>query len=288
MHRFKVLFFFVFCLHAISHSQDLSGFWRGAMIPNGMNIEKGTVIYIEIAASNADITGISREEIYGTETYALKKISGTKNASNELMLKQVVISQKTSPSKITWCRMNMSLKYNSVTGYLEGTYESFDCKNTAGKLILYRTEDRFSTDKKPLTSHHWFDNLKKDLASGLYAPEIRKKELENFVFKPIYFDFDKDEIRPEYVEFLNSMIKIVNSHSDLRIKVTGHTDADGSDNYNDGLSKRRAESIIQFFTQRGLDRDRLEFDFKGEKQPVDSNETPEGKQRNRRVDFVFI
>ena len=84
------------------------------------------------------------------------------------------------------------------------------------------------------------------------------------------------------------MIKVVEGHTDLRVKVTGHTDADGSDAYNDDLSKRRAEAIIKFFTDRGLSRDRLEFDFKGEKQPVDNNDTPEGKQHNRRVDFKFI
>lgn len=288
MKQFLVLFLFLFCINACSYSQDLSGIWRGAMIPNGVKIEKGTVFYLEINAGKTEVTGISREEIYGTETYALKKIAGVAKSSGELQLKQAVVLQKTSPSKITWCRMNIILTYNPTTGYLEGDYESYDCKNTSGKIILYRTTNKFSQDKKPLESHNWFDILKKDLAKGLNAPEIRKKELENFVFEPIYFDYDKDEIRPEYFEFLNGMIKIVESHSDLRVKVTGHTDADGSDNYNDGLSKRRAEAIVVFFTQRGLSRDRLEFDFKGEKQPVDSNDTPEGKQRNRRVDFIFI
>ena len=74
----------------------------------------------------------------------------------------------------------------------------------------------------------------------------------------------------------------------MRVKVTGHTDADGSDAYNDELSKRRAKAIVDYFEAHGLSEDRLEFDFKGEHEPVDSNNTSSGKQRNRRVDFKFI
>ena len=117
---------------------------------------------------------------------------------------------------------------------------------------------------------------------------IRKIERDNFVFEPIYFDFDKFEIREEHHEFLNAMIKIVKGHSDLRVKVTGHTDSDGSHMYNDTLSMNRAKSIIKFFTDRGLDADRIEIDFKGEMDPVSTNDTSQGKQLNRRVDFEFI
>jgi outer membrane protein OmpA-like peptidoglycan-associated protein len=84
------------------------------------------------------------------------------------------------------------------------------------------------------------------------------------------------------------IIKITKSHSDLRIQVTGHTDSDGSNTYNKKLSKRRAESIIKFFTKRGLRRDRIVIDFKGESEPIETNQTKDGKRKNRRVDFTFI
>ena len=84
------------------------------------------------------------------------------------------------------------------------------------------------------------------------------------------------------------IIKIIKSHSDLRIQVTGHTDSDGTNTYNKHLSKRRAESIIKYFTKRGLRRDRIVIDFKGEREPAETNKTKDGKQKNRRVDFRFI
>ena len=127
-----------------------------------------------------------------------------------------------------------------------------------------------------------------DLKKGYNAPTIRDVERKNFVFQPIYFDYDKAEIRAEYNDFLIKMARIVDGHTDLRIKVTGHTDADGSDAYNLELSQRRAQVLIDFFMSKGLSRDRIEIDFKGEKSPADSNSTPEGRQNNRRVDFSFI
>jgi outer membrane protein OmpA-like peptidoglycan-associated protein len=137
-------------------------------------------------------------------------------------------------------------------------------------------------------SHSWYKKFQSDLKKGYAAPEIREIERKNFEFQPVYFDYDKSEIRSEYYAFLKKMARVVDGHSDLRIKVTGHTDGDGSDAYNIELSKKRAEAIVNHFVSLGLSKDRIVIDFKGEKEPIDNNNTPEGKQKNRRVDFSFI
>lgn len=285
MHTFLA---YICCLISVmSYSQDLSGIWRGAMTQNGYSIDKSSLLFMELDINKGSITGVSRDELYNTETFALKNIKGTQKGL-QLEIQQTVITNKTSPSRTNWCKLNLTLTYNPKSGYLEGTYTSSDCRNAVGKVILYRTASNFSKDKTPLESHHWFDVLLKDLAKGFSAPEIRKQERENFAFRPIYFDYDEAVIKPEFNSFLDSMIRVVESHSDLRVRVTGHTDSDGSNAYNDGLSQRRAEAIISYFVSKGLSRDRLVFDFKGETQPADTNETPEGRQHNRRVDFRFI
>jgi OOP family OmpA-OmpF porin len=126
------------------------------------------------------------------------------------------------------------------------------------------------------------------LKKGRPAPEIRDLQRQNFKFEPIYFDYAKAEIRPEYKAFLLEMVEIIDGHSDLRIKVVGNTDSDGSDKYNERLSMQRAKSIISFFVANGLSADRIVLEFNGEKKPADRNDTEEGKQRNRRVEFEFI
>ena len=130
--------------------------------------------------------------------------------------------------------------------------------------------------------------FQQELNDGISAPNIRKEELQRFVFQPIYFDYNKAVIKPEFEPYLKELIRMVKSHSDLRIQITGHTDADGSNAYNLKLSKERAKALLLFFEQNGLPKDRVVIDFKGETQPVDVNNNEQGKQKNRRVDFKFI
>jgi OOP family OmpA-OmpF porin len=137
-------------------------------------------------------------------------------------------------------------------------------------------------------NHSWFLRFNSDLENGLSSPTKRLEELKAFKFESVYFDYGKDVLKEEYKNYLLKMIKMVKSHSDLRIKITGHTDADGSDRYNNKLSKRRSEAIILFFEANGLRRDRIVTDYKGEKKPIDNNKTEDGKRKNRRVDFEFI
>jgi OOP family OmpA-OmpF porin len=285
----KLLFIIlILSIPILGNSQSVSGLWKGSYYPNGTAPEKGIVIYLEIKQEKTgEITGKSRSEIYDTQDYALKNVKGQQKEKS-ISLNENTVSKKTTKIKNGSCRLQMQLTYNETTGYLEGGYSSSECKNHLGKVVLYRYEGTFPEEPINSESHHWFDLLGKDLKKGLNAPEIRKKERENFVFKPIYFDYDKSEIKPEFHPFLNKLIHVVEGHSDLRVKVTGHTDSDGSDAYNDGLSKRRAQAIIDYFVSKGLSADRLEFDFRGEKSPADTNQTPEGRQRNRRVDFQFI
>lgn len=287
LYPFILLILFPF----LTLAQSTSGLWKGSFYPNGTTPEKGMIIYLEIKEEvSGEIQGKSRNETYNTNDFALKSIKGQKKdlKSSVISLNETVISKKATGSRTNWCRLQMQLTYNPETGYLEGTYSSNDCRNQMGKIILYRYDGVFPTETINPESHHWFDLLAKDLKKGLNAPEIRKKERDNFLFKPIYFDYDRSEIKSEFYDFLNKLIHVVEGHSDLRIKVIGHTDSDGSDLYNDGLSQRRAQAIIDYFVSKGVSSDRLEFDFKGEKAPVDTNQTPEGRQRNRRVDFQFI
>jgi outer membrane protein OmpA-like peptidoglycan-associated protein len=270
----------------------LSGNWQGILIRDGVTIDgvtiqQATIIYMNIPSNDKEFIGKTREEIYDTELFAVKKLKGTTNGKN-LNFQQSFIEKKKTSSKTTWCMLSATMSYNDSTGYLEGKYTSTDCRNNRGKIILYRSNVAFPEGDKSTPSQAWFKTFVSDYSKGYFAPEIRNRERDNFKFVPIYFDYDLDEIKPEYHDFLIRLIRVVNGHSDLRIKVTGHTDADGSDEYNLDLSKRRAEAIIAFFTSHGLSKDRLEIDFKGESLPVDNNSTPEGKQNNRRVDFSFI
>ncbi len=285
----RILFFISFFLNAFSSNTqvDFKGVWQGIIILDGQKIEQGNIIFGNFNISNKAIEGKTREEYYSTDFYAVKKIKG-EISGNQLNFKQMMIEKKKSSSKTTWCLFEANLTYKDSTGYLEGRFKSTDCRQNSGKIIFYRSKSTFSADDKIMLSQNWIDTYKNDLKLGLNAPEIRIKERSEFVFEPIYFDVDEAIIKPEYENFLLKMIRIINGHSDLRVQITGHTDSDGSDIYNEDLSKRRSQAIIDFFIQHGIKVDKLNIEFKGEKNPIDTNKTPEGKKHNRRVDFEFI
>lgn len=121
------------------------------------------------------------------------------------------------------------------------------------------------------------------------APDTRNKLLTEgkLVTYGIYFDVNKDVVKPESFGTLNDIAKILNEVPDVKVKIVGHTDSDGADASNLDLSKRRAASVkaelVKSFNVNG---DRLITDGMGESQPVAPNDTPANKAMNRRVEFI--
>ncbi len=265
---------------------QLKGNWQGLLIRDGQKIEQASIIYLEFTGA-ADFCARTREEIPGKDGFVVKKLKG-QITGNHAEIKQTVVEKKKDVSGNRWCNMEFVLDYIDSTGYLQGKFTSVECRGVSGKVVLYRTKEAVTVNPTVVALQSWRPIFVDDLKKGRKAPEIRDKERKNFVFQPIYFDFDKTEIKDEYKPYLNNMVKVVLGHSDLRIKVTGHTDAVGSDIYNVDLSQRRAQAIIDYFVSQGLARDRIQIEFKGEKDPIADNETEAGKQLNRRVDFSFI
>lgn len=288
MNKFIGLIAFLLTIStAFSNVKRIQGTWQGIMIRKGMKMEQGAVFYADFENNDGHINGLTREEMYDSPYFSVKKVDGDQDG-NRLMIQQLVEVKSKKSSRQKWCRVSADLTYDPKTGYLTGEYVSLDCRRVMGTIILYKADFELTKEEELNVSHAWFDQFIKDYRDGLSAPEIRKIERDNFVFEPIFFDYDKWDIRPRHFSFLDGMIKVVKGHSDLRVRVTGHTDSDGSHGYNDELSKKRAQEIINYFVARGLSEDRLIIEFKGERNPVDSNDTSEGKQRNRRVDFRFI
>ena len=243
-------------------------------------------IYLSFFIINGIVNGYSRIESLNTECHGIDKIKGN-ITGNQIQISQSNFVSKSKEMKMSMKKSSMILKYNDSTGYLNGELLDKN-KSKIGEVVLYKTKIKYNDLSSTSLSHQWLRDLKNDLKMGYLAPKIRAYERDNFKFEPIYFDYDQSIIKSDYHLFLNKLIRVINGHSDLRIKVTGHTDSDGSDEYNIALSKRRSEAIIQYFQMNGLDRDKVKIDFKGEKEPVESNQTKQGKQKNRRVDFSFI
>ena len=103
-----------------------------------------------------------------------------------------------------------------------------------------------------------------------------------------FFDFDKSVLKPEGKAKLDDLVgKIQGINLEVIIAV-GHTDSVGSDAYNQKLSVRRAESVKAYLVSKGIEKNRVYTEGKGEKQPVADNKTKEGRAKNRRVEIEVV
>jgi outer membrane protein OmpA-like peptidoglycan-associated protein len=132
----------------------------------------------------------------------------------------------------------------------------------------------------------------KDMETGKIVV-LSAKEMDDEIGKAgtvniytIFFDFDRDSIKPESKPTLDEIAKMFGKN-DLKLKIVGHTDNQGSQDYNLDLSRRRAASVVQALTSGyGISGSRLSSDGAGFSRPVASNDNDDGRARNRRVELI--
>lgn len=119
-------------------------------------------------------------------------------------------------------------------------------------------------------------------------PPIKLKKIRagsNMVLNNIFFDFDKASLRPDSKPELERVLSVLKNNPKMKIEISGHTDNKGSAAYNVKLSEARAKSVIDFLISTGIEKGRLTYRGEGFTKPVSSNETEEGRQLNRRIEF---
>ena len=104
----------------------------------------------------------------------------------------------------------------------------------------------------------------------------------------IRFSVNSSVIKPDSFDVLTKVQSVASRCTNTVIRIEGHTDSDGSDAYNLELSKRRARAVIAYLIQQGIPTKRLDAKGYGEKQPVASNGSAQGKALNRRIEFVVF
>jgi outer membrane protein OmpA-like peptidoglycan-associated protein len=103
----------------------------------------------------------------------------------------------------------------------------------------------------------------------------------------VFFAFNSSIIQPDSRIGLDRLADLLKKNGDISIRITGHTDNVGTEEYNLDLSRQRAAAIRDFLVSAGISKDRLSIEGKGESSPISSNDSDRGRQQNRRVEFTI-
>ena len=184
----------------------------------------------------------------------------------------------------TYTQGNITIENN---GDGSGTYNDKDkdllIKNDGkGKAIITLKGKSTEVEAKPLEKPEKFPKLKMVPP----VPSIEANSLLITLDSGILFDVDKYDVRPEAERALASLATVLKEADVKAFEIDGHTDSDASDEYNQALSEKRANAVKDFLASQGLTSEITIIGY-GESRPVASNDTPEGKQKNRRVEILI-
>ena len=110
-------------------------------------------------------------------------------------------------------------------------------------------------------------------------------EMGCWVLEGVLFDTSKRDIKSPSFPVLDEAVDVLEKDPDLKLQIQGHTDSRGKSKYNQRLSEKRAEAVMDYMVKKGIARERLSFIGYGSTRPVASNLTPEGQAKNRRVEL---
>jgi len=130
---------------------------------------------------------------------------------------------------------------------------------------------------------------KVSLAAALKPKRVEVMQDRIDIKEKIQFDLDKATIKSESDDLLQEITKVFLENPQIKkVEIVGHTSDEGADNYNKTLSEKRAQAVVDYLASHGIDKSRLAAKGLGESQPIGDNKTEEGKEKNRRVEFLIV
>lgn len=196
--------------------------------------------------------------------------------------------------------------YDSLTGeLLSSRIELIDL--ATGEIIQNSLSNSLGEFFMPLTpNHNYMVNVSKD-DYLFYSDAIFIKENYNglkpfikdipllpiqmgssIVLKNIFFELDKSTLKSESSSELNKLYEFLNKNGSINIEIGGHTDNQGSAEYNKTLSEDRAKAVYDYLVEKGIEITRLAYKGYSFDKPIDSNDTEEGRANNRRTEFIIL
>lgn len=174
----------------------------------------------------------------------------------------------TPPYRVHWNTGQKGAELNKLPAgeYVYTAYDAYNCQSK-GKVVFIEPEVEVDEFK-----------------GGLESIE----EGGSLVLKDIFFEFNKTTLLPTSFPELDKVVSFMKKSNLKLIEISGHTDSEGSEKYNQKLSEGRAQSVVAYLKTKGIGADRMKAVGYGELKPIDTNHSEEGRARNRRVEFTLL
>ena len=177
------------------------------------------------------------------------------------------------------------------TGEIMNTLNSQE--NDGSFLVILPANKKYafnaSKENYILYSDHFEPDLVKEEEPYLLDIFLEKIVMaDSFILENIFFETGKSELLESSKYELNKILELLQTDSNLKVEIIGHTDNVGDEALNLNLSKKRARSVYDYLASKGIATQRLKSDGKGESEPISDNETEQGRQQNRRTEFKIL
>lgn len=160
--------------------------------------------------------------------------------------------------------------------------------NVSKVKYLFHSENFSLAEKSSLSEPYILDIGLQPIPDPGATADNGMPKSKPIILKNVFFETAKADLRPESITELNRLKKLMDENATLQIQLNGHTDDVGSDQDNLLLSDARAKAVRDYLISEGIDGNRIRHKGFGESMPIDTNETPEGRQNNRRTEFEII
>ena len=190
---------------------------------------------------------------------------------------------------------------NSIAANIEITinstgevYTSLKSNSSTGKFLLSLPAGKnygISVAAEGYLFHSENFNLPKGDGFNLVNKDIELKNIKvgsNIALRNVFFNSGKWDVKSDSYAELDRLVALLSDITSLKIEISGHTDNIGSVSFNELLSQRRADAVVNYLVGQGVDKKRLSAKGYGQSKPVDSNNTAEGRALNRRTEFEII
>ena len=145
-----------------------------------------------------------------------------------------------------------------------------------------------NTSDKPFLLEIGLQPIKIIASTPSNTEGVKPKEEKAIILKNVFFDTDKADLKPQSRAELNKLKLLLTENPTMRIEIRGHTDNVGAEKDNQILSEKRAKAVKDYLSQNGIGAERLLSKGFGKTMPIDSNDTEQGRQNNRRTEFVIL